>query len=134
MSQSHQVCVVVALEAYSDLTAEPSVYLYDAPVYPFKHVFMSQVVDKHRCPRRDKCFPRRTRCIRSLDAYPSWIASASISGSREVRFAWLQHRSWYADQRGAQHGTVEQLVSLQQVLQLVSTQFRSSFSRPHFVA
>ena len=56
MSQSHRVCVVAALEAYIDLPADPLVYLHDDPVYPFKHEFMSQVVDKHHEPRRDKCF------------------------------------------------------------------------------
>ena len=39
MFQSHQTCVVVALEAYIDLTADPSVYLHDDPV-PFKPMFI----------------------------------------------------------------------------------------------
>ena len=65
MSQSHEVFVVAALEAYTDLIIDLSVYLHDDPVYPFKHVFMSQVVDKNRGLHRGKYFPiGRDACSR----------------------------------------------------------------------
>ena len=60
MSQSHEVCVVAAIEVYIDLidlTAAPLVYLHGDRVYPFKHVFISHVIDKQRGPRRGKYFP-----------------------------------------------------------------------------
>ena len=57
MDRQEQVCVARALECYLDLTADPDMFLHQDPVYPFLHVFMSQVVDKHIGPRRGKFFP-----------------------------------------------------------------------------
>ena len=36
------VCPALALEAYIDRTADPSLYFHADPAYPFEHVFMSQ--------------------------------------------------------------------------------------------
>ena len=57
MDRQEQVCVVRALECYIDLTADPDMFLHQDPVYPFQHVFMSQVVDNHIGPRKGKFFP-----------------------------------------------------------------------------
>ena len=57
MDRKEQVCVVRALECYIDLTADPDMFLHQDPVYPFQHVFMSQVVDNHIGPRKGKFFP-----------------------------------------------------------------------------
>ena len=57
MDSVQQVCVVHALECYLNLTADPNMFLPNDPVYPFKHVLMSQVVDKHVGPVKGKYFP-----------------------------------------------------------------------------
>ena len=57
MDRQEQVCVVRALECYLDLTADPDMFLQSDPVYPFLHVFMSQVVDEHIGPRGGEFLP-----------------------------------------------------------------------------
>lgn len=52
-----RVCAARSVEAYIDLTSDPGIYLHDDPLYPFKHVFMSQVPDNHLGPRKGKYFP-----------------------------------------------------------------------------
>ena len=54
MDRQDQACVV-ALEC--SLTANPEMFLHQDSLYPFLHVFMSQVVDNHIGPRRGKFFP-----------------------------------------------------------------------------
>ena len=54
---TRRVCVARTIEDYIDRTSDPQVYLHDDAVYPFKHVFMSQVVEKRNRPYKGKFFP-----------------------------------------------------------------------------
>ena len=89
MDRQEQVCVVRALECYIDLTSDPDMFLHQDPVYPFQHVFMSQVVDNHIGPRKGKFFPigpstcsRWLRTIMDRVGVPRWFCSYGCSIGR----------------------------------------------------
>ena len=103
-----------------DLTADPDMFLHNDPVYPFKHVLMSQVVDNHIGPRKGKYFPvgpttcsRRMRNIMARVEIPKEYpcgsvhmaaASAAIDRGMSIdvvlsigRLASWQGRDWLSD-------------------------------------
>ena len=104
---------------YTHRTADTALFSQGDPVYPFEHVFMSQVPDKRTGPRRDFHFPAGpSTCSRwmtriGIDArfkggsVRMTVASAAIvCGTHRCR---------------SQHGQMDQLDRVQQLLQPVST-------------
>ena len=85
MESVQQVCVIQALVCYLELSADPGMFLHSDPVYPFKHVFTSQVGNSHIGPRRGKYFPvgpgtcsRRMRTITDRVEIPKEFLGGSV--------------------------------------------------------
>ena len=135
MDRQEQVCVVRALECYIDLTADPDMFLHQDPVYPFLHVFMSQVVDNHIGPRKGKFFHiGPSTCSRWLRTIMDRVEIPKEHQGGSVRMA--------AESAAIDRGMpIDVVLSIgrwaswqvfQQFLQPVSTHSRGSSSRPYF--